>query len=426
MSTVQKKGRFIVDISRSFSGILLSITIVIGSFAAAGLVSNAHAAAQKDIVDTAVADGSFTTLVAAVKAAGLVDTLKGPGPFTVFAPTDAAFQKLPKGTLESLLKPENKEKLVAVLTFHVVPGDLPADSFATNPVADTAQGTDLVISSGIGGITVDGAAVVKADVRASNGVIHVIDAVVLPKDLARTLETGGQFSTLLAAAKAAGLDGALKDPKAGITLFAPTDRAFAALPAGTVENLLRPENKARLAAVLKHHILPEERLLKRETVETLNGDTLGVSVSGPCAVDGAAVTIADIKATNGVVQVIDRVLLPKMPAGGAPAPAAPAAAKKQAAVPTPTPADAMQEIRNAIDRGVPAYNSGDHAGCTAIYKDTAQSLLTRYAAALDEGSRARLRSALKTIERQHRADKRAWELRYALDDVYAALQKKDH
>jgi len=105
---------------------------------------------------------------------------------------------------------------------------------------------------------------------------------------------------------------------------------------------------------------------------------------------------------------------------------APAAAKKQAAVPPPTPADAMQAIRNAIDRGVPAYNSGDHAGCTAIYKDTAQALLTRYAAALDEGSRARLRSALKTIEKQHRADKRAWELRYAMDDVYEALQKKDH
>jgi uncharacterized surface protein with fasciclin (FAS1) repeats len=134
----------------------------------------------KDIVAVASSAGSFNTLVAAVKAAGLVETLQGPGPFTVFAPTDEAFAKLPKGTLEELLKPENKEKLVAILTYHVLSGKVMAADVKTMK-AKTVNGKELDVKVTDGVVTVDNAKVVKTDVAASNGVIHVIDSVVLPK-----------------------------------------------------------------------------------------------------------------------------------------------------------------------------------------------------------------------------------------------------
>lgn len=137
-------------------------------------------AEDKDIVDTAVGAGSFNTLVAAVKAAGLVETLKGPGPFTVFAPTDEAFAKLPKGTLDDLLKPENKAKLTAILTYHVVPGKVMAADVVKLKKAKTVQGSNVKITVKGDKVKVDKANVVKTDVAASNGVIHVIDAVIMP------------------------------------------------------------------------------------------------------------------------------------------------------------------------------------------------------------------------------------------------------
>ena len=140
----------------------------------------AFKAEAKDIVDTAVATGSFKTLVAAVQAAGLVETLKGAGPFTVFAPTDEAFAKLPAGTVESLLKPENKEKLVAVLTYHVVPGKVMAADVVKLTEAPTVQGSKAKVKVVDGTVMIDAAKVVKTDIETSNGVIHVIDAVILP------------------------------------------------------------------------------------------------------------------------------------------------------------------------------------------------------------------------------------------------------
>jgi uncharacterized surface protein with fasciclin (FAS1) repeats len=134
-----------------------------------------------DIIDTAISAGDFNTLVAAVKAADLVSTLKGPGPFTVFAPTDAAFEKLPAGTVQSLLLPENKQKLASVLTYHVVPGKVMAAEAAKLSSAKTVNGQSLSIKTAGGGVTIDEAKVIKTDILCSNGVIHVIDAVVLPK-----------------------------------------------------------------------------------------------------------------------------------------------------------------------------------------------------------------------------------------------------
>lgn len=135
---------------------------------------------KKDIVDTAAEAGSFSTLLAAAEAAGLVDTLKGDGPFTVFAPTDDAFAALPEGTVEELLKPENKEQLVSILTYHVVPGKVMSGDLSDDMAATTVQGSDIMIDLD-NGVMVEEATVVTADIETSNGVIHVIDAVILPE-----------------------------------------------------------------------------------------------------------------------------------------------------------------------------------------------------------------------------------------------------
>lgn len=154
----------------------LALSLMWNRTAAAG----ANEAAAKDIVDTAVSAGSFKTLAAALEAAGLIDTLKGDGPFTVFAPTDEAFAKLPPGTVEDLLKPENKGKLTAILTYHVVSGKVMARDVASLSSATTVNGSDVKIKARDGRVMVNSASVTKADIVASNGVIHVIDTVLLP------------------------------------------------------------------------------------------------------------------------------------------------------------------------------------------------------------------------------------------------------
>lgn len=154
--------------------------LLAGVFAVAASTS-VFAMDKKDIVDTAVGAGSFTTLVAAVQAAGLVETLKGPGPFTVFAPTDDAFKKLPAGTVEGLLKPENKAQLVKILTYHVVPGAVMSKDLAGKKTnAKTVEGGEVVVDA-TSGVMVNDAKVVTADIEATNGVIHVIDTVLMPK-----------------------------------------------------------------------------------------------------------------------------------------------------------------------------------------------------------------------------------------------------
>lgn len=156
----------------------MAVAAVIGLAMSAGTVR----AAEKDIVDTAVDAGQFQTLAAALGAAGLVETLKGPGPFTVFAPTDEAFAKLPVGTVEDLLKPENKDRLAAILTYHVVPGEVMAADVVKMSEAETVNGKTVNIAVEGGTVMINDAKVAAADIQASNGVIHVIDAVILPPE----------------------------------------------------------------------------------------------------------------------------------------------------------------------------------------------------------------------------------------------------
>jgi transforming growth factor-beta-induced protein len=281
---------------------------------------------QMDIVDTAVGAGSFKTLVAAVKAAGLVDALKGKGPFTVFAPTDEAFAKLPAGTIQNLLKPENKKTLQAILTYHVVPGKVTAGQVVKLSSAKTLQGQEVAIAISKGGVKVDNANVVKTDIACSNGIIHVIDAVILPKketaappqpaqpDVVDTAVAAGSFKTLVAAVKAAGLVETLKG-EGPFTIFAPTDEAFAKLPEGTLQDLLKPENKGKLQAILTYHVVSGRVMagdvVKLNSAKTVNGKAVSIAVDGgKVSVDNANVIKTDIECSNGVIHVIDTVILP--------------------------------------------------------------------------------------------------------------------
>ncbi len=279
------------------------------------------AAMPKDIVDTAVAAGSFNTLATALRTAGLVGTLKGEGPFTVFAPPDEAFAKLPPGTLDDLLKPENKGKLTAILTYHVVPGKVMAKAVSTMSSAKTVNGQELKIAVEHGTVRVDGAAVTKADIDCSNGVIHVIDAVLLPKepqpaeapmDIVDTAVAAGSFKTLVTAVKEAGLVETLKSP-GPFTVFAPTDGAFAKLPEGALENLLK--DKEQLKAVLLYHVVPGKAMaadvVKMTSAKTAGGAVVPIKVeNGQVHVGPARVVKADVAAKNGVIHVIDTVLIP--------------------------------------------------------------------------------------------------------------------
>jgi transforming growth factor-beta-induced protein len=272
-----------------------------------------------NIVDTAVAAGSFKTLAAALTAAGLVDTLKGPGPYTVFAPTDEAFAKLPAGTVDTLLKPENKAALTSILTYHVVSGSVKAADVTKLAYAETIQGGDLrikVVGSDV--FINDTIKIVKTDIAASNGVIHVLDAVLAspPKDIVETATAAGSFKTLVAAVGAAGLSETLKG-KGPFTVFAPTDAAFAKLPAGTVDNLLLPENKAQLVDVLKYHVVAgkvrsDKVVGLTSTMTLLPSSSVMVKVEGGSVfLNGSTkVTAVDVDSSNGVIHVIDSVLLP--------------------------------------------------------------------------------------------------------------------
>lgn len=293
----------------SWKNLLVAAVVLTATVATRG-------AEKKDIVDTAVAAGSFKTLAAALTAADLVDDLQGTGPFTVFAPTDEAFAKLPAGTVENLLKPENRQALIGVLTYHVVAGEVPASKVVKLSTAATLNGQRVDIKATDAGVTVDGANVVKTDIMCSNGVIHVIDAVILPASdsIPATAKNAGTFGTLLTAVKAAGLSDVLSG-EGPFTVFAPTDEAFAKLPAGTLESLLKPENKAQLAGILKYHVVAgrvySDAALAAGKAKTLQGSEIQIKVDGgKPRVNAASLTATDIDTANGVIHVIDQVILP--------------------------------------------------------------------------------------------------------------------
>ncbi len=366
--------------------------------------SSKHASdhSHPDIVDTAVSAGDFTTLVAAVQAAGLADALKGEGPFTVFAPNDAAFAKLPKSAIEDLLEPGNRAKLTSILTYHVVSGRVASDKALKLDFATTLNGQRIDLEVKGGALYVDGAQVVATDIETSNGVIHVIDSVIMPadEDIVGTAMKAGSFKTLAAAIKAAGLVEALQG-EGPFTVFAPTDEAFAALPEGTLDELLKPENRAKLTGILKYHVVSgrvySDQALSAGHATTLQEGKIEIRAAGGNAmVNDAKLVKTDIETTNGVIHVIDKVLIPSdgMSSIG----------------------DVRGMIRMAINRGAPLYNHGQPEACAAVYEVTAHSLLQF--ADMDADDARVLRMALRRANQTYSADKQAWILREALDEVY--------
>ncbi|MCU0709750.1 MAG: fasciclin domain-containing protein [Pirellula sp.] len=369
------------------------------ALAALGTLSmSSHGA---DIVDTAVGAGQFKTLAAALEAAQLVDTLKGKGPFTVFAPTDEAFAKLPQETVASLLKPENRKQLTDILTFHVVPGKVEAKDVVKLSGAVTANGQRVDIVADKDGVKVDGANVIKTDILCDNGVIHVIDSVILPasNNIPETAKAAGQFETLLAAAKAAGLAEVLGS--AGpFTVFAPTDEAFGKLPKGTVETLLKPENKEQLADILKYHVIAgrvySEQVLDSKAVKTLQGAPASVSIQdGVPQIQGAKILKTDIDASNGVIHVIDSVILPP-----------------------PQGANAQRMLEEAVAKGAPLFNAGHHAECATIYRNTMSELMST---SLPKSIKSHMSSVIRQADQTHSSTKKAWILRHGIDQMYTQL-----
>ena len=265
-----------------------------------------------DIVDTAAANPQFKTLVAAVQAAGLVDTLKGKGPFTIFAPTDAAFNKLGKATIDALLA--DPKKLESILLYHAVRGKVYAGDAEKLSSAKTVNGADASITMRNGQLYINNARVTSTNIRTTNGVIHVIDTVILPPslDIVDTAAANPQFKTLVAAVQAAGLADTLKG-KGPFTIFAPTDAAFNKLGKTTIDALLADPKK--LQSILLYHAVEGKAFsgdaAKLASAETVNGaDVVFSSRNGQLYINNARITTTDILTTNGVIHVIDTVILP--------------------------------------------------------------------------------------------------------------------
>jgi len=275
------------------------------------------AAPGNSIAAVAQAAGGFDTLLAAATAGGLAEALATNGPFTVFAPTDAAFAELPQAAVNNLMQPENRETLASLLQHHVVGGRIDAAGVIEAGELESLAGTPLAVEVEGDEVRIGGVRIVQTDVGADNGIIHVVEQVLFPEGfacIATVAQRAGQFDTLLAAAEAAGLKDALS-VQGPFTVFAPTDEAFAALPEGTVESLLQPENRSELERLLQNHIiagrLPADEVLAAESLETLAGTTLQVTMDGDQPqIGGADITATNVMASNGVIHVIDAVLLP--------------------------------------------------------------------------------------------------------------------
>lgn len=289
---------------------------------------------SKNIIDNVVNASNLSTLVTAVKAADLVDTLKSAGPFTVFGPNNDAFAALPNGTVDTLLRPEGKVNLQEILKYHVVPGKFLISDLKDGQMLSTVQGEMLKVTKTNGQVMINGAEIETGDVIQSNGVAHVIKKVLLPpsevtvggsamvrtQNVVTNASKATNLSTLVTAVKAAGLVETLQGP-GPFTVFAPDNNAFAKLPAGTVETLVKPESKDTLTKILTYHVVSGKYLASSlkdgQVLTTVQGQTLTVSRMNDKIMlkssTGNTVTItqSDVIQSNGVAHVIDSVLMPQ-------------------------------------------------------------------------------------------------------------------
>lgn len=366
---------------------------------------------------TVAEQAGLTTLLALVKAAGL--ELAADQRYTIFAPTNEAFAKLPAEKVKFLTSPEGKRTLQTVLKHHVLAMPLDSASLLGRRSVQSLAGQSIGVDADA--LTVGGARIVAADVAFAGGLVHVVDAVIVPelRSLAELLAVQPNLSTLRTAVEAAGLGAQLGAENPGPwTVFAPSNEAFAALPAGALEALLA--NREQLRAVLAAHVVPSavrrQEMLAQGSVRTLSGQSSVhfALAKGAVTASGAQILVADLQGVNGVVHVIDRVLLPEATAEVA-----------KVDVATPAPADAAAVIMVldlAVARGVPLFNAGERAACAAVYEVALRSVAALGQQALPPRAAATLKSALDEASGQQDAGERAWIYRRAIDKVYATLQ----
>lgn len=328
--------------TKKLSTVALLTTLIFSTFASANaammememnggvMVGWALMVPNLNIVENAVNADNVTTVVAAVKAAWLVDTLMSEGPFTVFAPTNDAFAKLPSGTVETLLKTENLAKLQDILTYHVVAGKYTSADLKDGTELTTVEGQKLKFTKDSKGkLWINWSAMIETkDVISSNGVTHVIDTVLMPEtgvmvggalmvpnlNIVENAMNADNVTTVVAAVKAAGLVDTLMGD-GPFTVFAPTNDAFAKLPDGTVETLLKTENKGTLQGILTYHVvagkLTAKDLKDGKVLTTVQWEKLYVSnIDGKIWINGAMIETKDVISSNGVTHVIDMVMLP--------------------------------------------------------------------------------------------------------------------
>jgi uncharacterized surface protein with fasciclin (FAS1) repeats len=353
------------------------------------------------------AKANLTTLLALVKASGI--ELPSGTKVTIFAPTNEAFAKLPKEKVEFLTSAAGKATLQAILKHHVVGQAVGSASVLDRRRLTALSGQSLDIDPA--SLTIDGARLVATDVAFDGGLVHVIDAVMVPelRSIEEIVAEDARFETLRAAIRAAELGSLLGAQNPGPwTLLAPSNEAFGAIPAESLKALLA--DRPALTAVLGAHVLPtmirREEMLAQGSARTLpgNGSVRFALDSGAITVEGARILVADIEASNGIIHVIDRVL---------PAPVAKTSGETATMPERARRAAAVLEL--AIERGVPRFNAGDEASCAELYELAITSVLLLGSDALDDGATIELANALKQGANHQDAAERAWTYRRAMD-----------
>ena len=361
---------------------------------------------------------NLTTLLALVKAAGL--ELPKDAKLTIFAPTNDAFAKLPREQVEFLTSAKGKSTLQAILKHHVVAQSLESSTLLDRRRLKALSGQSLEIDPTA--LSIDGARLVATDVAFDGGLVHVIDGVMLPelRSIEEIVAKDDRFATLRAAIDAAGLGPQLGAQNSGPwTLLAPSNEAFAAIPADALKALL--QDRPALTAVLAAHVLPtairRDEMLAQGQARTLMGDgTVEFALaSGAITVAGARIEVADIEASNGVIHVIDRVL-----------PAPSAARATAAATPLPQRAERAAAILElAIERGVPRFNAGDTSSCAALYELAIASVVLLGDDAISPSAKADLSEALEQGSAHQDASEREWIYRRAMDRALERMMKSE-
>jgi len=340
--------------------------------------------------------------------------------FTIFAPTDEAFSALSDETLALLTSPEGKSTLQSILSYHIVPGVLRSNDLLNRRSTTTLNSQQIQIEVE-NGIAVSGASLWVTDVPFKDGIVHVIDSVLVPesKSILELAQSTSDLSTLVAAVSASGIGDQLGPDNGPFTVFAPVNSAFASLPSGVVEDLLKPSNRTKLIDILGLHIVPGQimsnQLLNSKRARSYFGNTIEFGITdGQLQVQGATIISADIQAGNGVIHLIDTVI------------AKSEELENENATPRSNELnqEAIRLYELAINRGVPLYNAGQEAGCASVYEITIESMIALGSDTLDSRAIERLEMGLAEAESESDNATRAWIYRRALDGAYERLTQR--